>query len=1065
MKKITFFFLFSFSFLMLSAQFDPNTVYSIEARSSGRFMNGKNSSGIIFDLKKNNNHYNTWKVIHLEGDTYHIKNAGNGLMLSVKNGATTEGATLIVEAQNNLDRQKWIITKKNGFYVLKNKKSNLAVTIDHDYPETTNPNPDLDYAARYEQIGDGVQRSYANLMNQEFEIEPVLYNPATTLAVPQLGWKPNDNKLALLITPSPLNNPGYVVKDENGNELLSGNFTLFPADLEFTFNLYYYQADLSTITQPGNYTIEALGLTTPFIIGEDIYLNPAYPKGGTIHFRDLFNGFWQYNRYYPQGQELLEATLTLDANGKERFTFTGNTYFLEPYGWFDAHSRDSKLARSAKAISEFALAYFTTHDASNRFQLYKNLEYGVHHLLLTQNEDGSWPAGKIRDGDDTTPYDSRYYHWVINKDVNIAARCVRALAENYLVFKDNDPTLAAEILNKAVKGWEFITTHEDLIDENIKYRGYTVDILAAAIEMAFATGESQYFDKADEMINQSKYQNGIFVKTDGSWPAETGNRFNELGDGCAVIIAKYYEIARTKALKQKIRELLGQLTNFWEWQDKTPQGVPQPIIQRTTAFGNLKNLEDYTFNMMGIATYLNDTEAFTEAKNAFNLLTGLNAFGTSYIVGLGNKTPSVNFFKRSFENGVGAVLPGLTNTAENVLFQDFTSYKSTEGVVPTSSSVFFLLSAFNNFSMATLPEPGDLKFNEVKSNTTTDGASFVEIYNTTGKNIELSEVTFEIYNLNNNSPVGTLQLSGTLKPYKYYVIAGNNNDFYNLYGFEPDTVISSIFENQNTVGYLLKLQNEIIDRVNNVPLPDQSLEPGAVYIRKGYNNDGSNLDQHWYNAGQGINGTPGKSNNVIWETEQYAEACEYYFWEANGQVYSESGTYTYILPNIYGIDSILTLHLTITINKHVTQTDNLLIADEPDAEYQWLDCHKHFDPVPGATFQSFEPAQSGRYAVRITKSGCTVVSDCYDAVTHIEHHTNQLFKVYPNPTAGIFNIRLDKKYNHVRVVIRDLRGKTLRCFQYLNTAAFPVHLNFQPGIYLIDIQTEESRDVLKVVKL
>jgi hypothetical protein len=1048
------------------AQFEDSTlVYSIESRSSGRFLNGKNNNEIIFDQKKENNYHNVWYIIKQSDGTFLIKDYGNNKVLSVNNGSTEEDAKLMTELESGNDRQKWILIENYGFYIIKNKKSGLVVTVDHDYPDETDPNPDLNYALRYENIGYGVQKSYQNLLNQEFEIEPVKYNPQTTLAVPQLGWKPNDIKTVMLISTNVKNNHDYIVKDENGNEILTGTFTLFTDNIENTWNLYYYKTDISQLTQPGNYTITSGELSANFLIADDIYLNLPYVKGGTINYKDIFNGFWKYNRYYEQPVELLEATMHLDENGQERFTFTGNTYTLQPYGWFDAHSRDSKTARTAKILSDFAMAYFITSDSDNKEELYKNLEYGIKNLLFTQNEDGSWPAGKIRDGDDQTPYDRRYYHWIINVDVNTNARCVRALAQTYNIFKISNPELASQIMESAVKGWNFVINNEDLVDENIKYRAYTVDILTAAIEMANTTGDDQYYDKADQMINESMYKKGVFKKKDGSWPSETNNKYIELDNGCIPVICRYYNIARTNEMKEKVKELITDFTDYWISQEHGPQGVPKAIIDRTTSFGNLKDILNYAYNMLAPGVIFNDENAYQEAKSAFNLMTGFNAFATSYIVGLGNKTPTVNFFKRSFETGIGAELPGFTNTNQQKLIQDFTDYKYTEGVAPITGSLFYFLSSFNSYNLPVEPQENDLKFNEIKSNNNVSGASFIEIYNNSGKAINLSQTKLEIYDLNSNTPVSSIQLQGYLNPDDYFTITKNNNDFYNIYDYEADMTDANLEINSNTGGFVLKSNNTVLDYFNEVPQPSQTISAGDIYIRKGYDNDGTLLEEYWYNAGQNINGTPDKNNNVVWETNQNAEACDSYYWQVNGVIYTEPGIYTYILPNVYNIDSTITLNLTMTIDNTVVINQNTLTAVQNNAQYQWLDCNKNYQPIEGATSQSFEPEISGSYAVQITKDNCTVVSDCYTTYLGFDTPQKNNFNVYPNPSTGPLTISFGKTYNNININVINIEGKISKTYKLTNSSIVHIILNGKPGIYILEIIADKEKSIYKVIKM
>jgi uncharacterized repeat protein (TIGR03803 family) len=56
------------------------------------------------------------------------------------------------------------------------------------------------------------------------------------------------------------------------------------------------------------------------------------------------------------------------------------------------------------------------------------------------------------------------------------------------------------------------------------------------------------------------------------------------------------------------------------------------------------------------------------------------------------------------------------------------------------------------------------------------------------------------------------------------------------------------------------------------------------------------------------------TNNTV-----YASACDSYFWDANGQTYNTSGTYSLLLSNALGCDSIISIELTI-INSTSTST-------------------------------------------------------------------------------------------------------------------------------------------------
>jgi len=108
-------------------------------------------------------------------------------------------------------------------------------------------------------------------------------------------------------------------------------------------------------------------------------------------------------------------------------------------------------------------------------------------------------------------------------------------------------------------------------------------------------------------------------------------------------------------------------------------------------------------------------------------------------------------------------------------------------------------------------------------------------------------------------------------------------------------------------------------------------------------------------------------------------ACGSYTW-IDGVTYTannNTAVYTYTTPA--GCDSTFFLDLIInpSPNSAVTQTGNTLNATQAGAAYQWIDCDNGNAPISGATSQSFTATTSGNYAVEIDLNGCTTTSSCF----------------------------------------------------------------------------------------
>lgn len=1046
-----------------NAQFAPDKKYSLETKSTGRFLNVKAGQNAIFGYKRSGSE---WYIISNGDNTFRLENVATTEVLSVANESTSENEPILTEIWVNSDHQKWIISKNEFYFVLTNVKSGLVLSAVDELPGEIDPNPDVAYYNSYVSEGFGVQKTYASLETQKFHIAPIKDNYEEALVVPQLGWRPNHNKEALLITNTEQGTPSFNVIDLASNaSVLSGTMTKWTHTA--TWNQFYYKADLSSLTSSGKYQINANGFTANITINDNIYSEIQCNKGGTLNYHDLFEGFWKYNSFYPQTHTIPKASLEL-INGNEVFTFDG-TYDVQPYGWFDAHSRDSKIGRTAKAISEFCLARLHTHDVSNQYALETQIKYGLEHLFLTQNADGSWPAGRIRQPEAPRTY----YYWVTNVDVNTTARIARTMALAHQVFQYSDTALATKALATAEKAWEFVINNETLIDPNLNgsFKGQSIDILAAAVEMAYATGEAQYFDKADEMFTDGNFINGRFRKESGAFPSENTNIYAELDNGSIPFLSRYYGIARTEAMKNRVETVINNFVDFWAGKEMGPFGFPQHPLDRTTDFGNTIQVARLGFNMLGVADYLDNEYAYNVALSCFYMLTGYNPYETSYIVGIGDTsiTPSANYFKRSFDDGTGAILPGFTNDGTSFI-QNFDKYQTTEGVVPVSSFLFYMLSRLDHLpspeSAPDEPETGDLVINEVNSHEAPK-ASYVEIFNPTKKKLNLSKIQVDYYSDGSITPTASLVLTGIIEPYCYKIITRDSIVFDSVYGFASDFKEINFMLNSGTDGIILRHETAgIIDQFNDAPLPTGTYNEGHLYIRNSFDNDGTDLVNHWSDVGKWNQGTPGRNNSNS-KVISRAVSCQSYTWDLNGETYYESGIYQTTLQDQSGNDSIATLFL--TVNNIVTSVEisgTSLSANQPGASYKWLDCENDYAAITGAASKTFSPLTTGNYAVEVTTNLCIDTSACYPIYVSAVNATKRenSILIYPNPTREYFNIHKIDTHEEIKVSVRSIEGELISSQTFYNEVNVSIGHELNKGIYLVEITNGEHKTTKKIIK-
>ncbi|UTW63153.1 choice-of-anchor D domain-containing protein [bacterium SCSIO 12741] len=194
-------------------------------------------------------------------------------------------------------------------------------------------------------------------------------------------------------------------------------------------------------------------------------------------------------------------------------------------------------------------------------------------------------------------------------------------------------------------------------------------------------------------------------------------------------------------------------------------------------------------------------------------------------------------------------------------------------------------------------------------------------------------------------------------------------------------------------------------------------------------------------------------------------SCLSYIWALNGQTYTQSGTYIDTVMNQAGCDSIVTLELIIdTVNVTVTQNDLSLEAQLSGASYQWMTCGAGFNPIAGATGQSYTVISNGDYAVEITQNGCADTSDCL-SINYVglenEVRTSNNFKLFPNPTTG----RITLFFSEIPqigepITVYNLNGKQVMWVQPEANEEVIDLSELGNGLYFIRYQNQFERIIL-----
>jgi hypothetical protein len=136
-------------------------------------------------------------------------------------------------------------------------------------------------------------------------------------------------------------------------------------------------------------------------------------------------------------------------------------------------------------------------------------------------------------------------------------------------------------------------------------------------------------------------------------------------------------------------------------------------------------------------------------------------------------------------------------------------------------------------------------------------------------------------------------------------------------------------------------------------------------------------------------------------TEDSITAC---LWTrlGSGKYIDQSGVYLDTIMSANLCDSVVEYRVTIkSVNVEVKKEDFTLTALSSNASsFQWLDCDNEFNLIGGATYDTFQHNNHGKYAVEVTEDFCVDTSDCYEIYGLGMSTPKFEIKIYPNPSEG-----------------------------------------------------------------
>ena len=199
--------------------------------------------------------------------------------------------------------------------------------------------------------------------------------------------------------------------------------------------------------------------------------------------------------------------------------------------------------------------------------------------------------------------------------------------------------------------------------------------------------------------------------------------------------------------------------------------------------------------------------------------------------------------------------------------------------------------------------------------------------------------------------------------------------------------------------------------------------------------------------------------------------CDSFASPFEDEVYTRSGTYTDTVTNANTCDTIIKLNLTLDpVDSSVSKVNGGLKADDDSASYQWLNCLNDYQPVLGATSQTFKPGNGGYFAVEISKTGCKDTSKCYryttDGLAGKASAGNII--LYPIPAEDQVHLKvIDRNSTITGVKVLTTRGRRVRDIELAmnqsnRSKTIDLH-QLKPGIYIMHIFRQNGKRMIKEI--
>ncbi len=144
----------------------------------------------------------------------------------------------------------------------------------------------------------------------------------------------------------------------------------------------------------------------------------------------------------------------------------------------------------------------------------------------------------------------------------------------------------------------------------------------------------------------------------------------------------------------------------------------------------------------------------------------------------------------------------------------------------------------------------------------------------------------------------------------------------------------------------------------------------------------------------------------------------------------------------------------------------LLISNIVNGNHWYIETIDGIFSIPGATNQTYEPYETATYFTVISENNCAADTSnkiFVDLSNNINATSNLTFKIIPNPSKGVFQIRLANTPENSSLNVLSIDGKIILS-QTISEKISTVNIShLSKGIYLIQLNSSKGRITKKLI--